>query len=56
MTRLRSSVGRIALFGFLLVGLAFIVFPIAIVVVNSFNASPFGLWPPPGFSTRSTSS
>ena len=51
MTR-RWSVGRIALFGFLLLGLAFIVLPIAIVVVNSFNASPFGLWPPPGFSTR----
>ena len=48
----RSSVGRIALFGFLLLGLAFIVLPIVIVVVNSFNASPFGLWPPPGFSTR----
>jgi ABC-type spermidine/putrescine transport system permease subunit II len=28
------------------------VLPIAIVVVESFNSSSFGAWPPPGFSTR----
>jgi ABC-type spermidine/putrescine transport system permease subunit II len=32
-------------------GLAFMVAPIAIVVVESFNSSSFGQWPPPGFST-----
>jgi putative spermidine/putrescine transport system permease protein len=48
----RVAPGRAGLQVFLVLGLAFIVLPIAIVVVNSFNASPFGLWPPPGFSTR----
>lgn len=52
MTRGRTAVGRAGLNAFLVLGLGFIVLPIAIVVVNSFNASPFGLWPPPGFSTR----
>ena len=52
MSRGRAPVGRVALFAFLVLGLAFIVLPIAIVVVNSFNSSPFGIWPPPGFSTR----
>jgi ABC-type spermidine/putrescine transport system permease subunit II len=48
----RSVAARVALFGFLVLGLVFILLPIAIVVVNSFNSSPFGIWPPPGFSTR----
>jgi putative spermidine/putrescine transport system permease protein len=52
VTRGRTAVARAVLYAFLILGLAFIVLPIAIVVVNSFNASPFGIWPPPGFSTR----
>jgi putative spermidine/putrescine transport system permease protein len=44
--------GRVGLYLFLVLGLAFMVLPIAIVVVNSFNSSSFGEWPPPGFSTR----
>jgi putative spermidine/putrescine transport system permease protein len=44
--------GRVGLYVFLVLGLAFMVLPIAIVVVNSFNSSSFGEWPPPGFSTR----
>lgn len=52
MTDARGLVARIALTAFLVLGLVFILLPIAIVVVNSFNASPFGLWPPSGFSTR----
>jgi putative spermidine/putrescine transport system permease protein len=52
VTRARTAAGRAGLQVFLVLGLGFIVLPIAIVVVNSFNASPFGLWPPPGFSTR----
>jgi putative spermidine/putrescine transport system permease protein len=52
MSRGRTAVGRAVLYAFLILGLAFIVLPIAIVVVNSFNSSPFGIWPPPGFSTR----
>jgi ABC-type spermidine/putrescine transport system permease subunit II len=52
VTRARTVAGRTGLQVFLVLGLGFIVLPIAIVVVNSFNASPFGIWPPPGFSTR----
>jgi putative spermidine/putrescine transport system permease protein len=52
MSRGRTAVGRAVLYAFLILGLAYIVLPIAIVVVNSFNSSPFGIWPPPGFSTR----
>src|SRR5581483_3947999 len=44
--------GRIALNAFLVAALVFMVAPIAIVVVESFNSSAFGQWPPPGFSTR----
>lgn len=36
----------------LVVGLAYLMAPIAIVVVNSFNASAIGLWPPPGVSLQ----
>lgn len=52
MTEQRGIAARVALTSFLVLGLVFILLPIAIVVVNSFNASPFGIWPPPGFSTR----
>lgn len=52
MTSSRGLAARVALASFLVLGLVFILLPIAIVVVNSFNASPFGIWPPPGFSTR----
>ncbi|HZU19475.1 MAG TPA: ABC transporter permease [Candidatus Dormibacteraeota bacterium] len=30
----------------------FMLAPIAIVVVNSFNSVPYGAWPPPGYSLR----
>jgi ABC-type spermidine/putrescine transport system permease subunit II len=43
---------RAALYAFLTAGLVFMVLPIAIVVVESFNSSSFGQWPPPGFSTQ----
>jgi ABC-type spermidine/putrescine transport system permease subunit II len=36
----------------LLLGIAFLLLPIVLVVVQSFNASAFGIWPPSGFSTR----
>ena len=52
MTNARGIAARTALYAFLVLGLVFILLPIAIVVVNSFNSSPFGAWPPPGFSTR----
>lgn len=48
----RFRPGRVALYAFLGLGLAFMVAPIAIVVVESFNSSAFGQWPPPGFSTQ----
>ncbi len=48
----RFRLGRAGLYAFLGLGLAFMVLPIAIVVVDSFNSSSFGAWPPPGFSTR----
>jgi ABC-type spermidine/putrescine transport system permease subunit II len=48
----RFRPGRVGLYAFLCLGLAYMVLPIAIVVVNSFNSSSFGAWPPPGFSTR----
>ncbi len=48
----RIGPGRVALSLFLLLGVVFALLPIAIVVVDSFNASSFGAWPPPGFSTR----
>ena len=37
---------------FLLLTLLFVVAPIAIVVVNSFNSVSFGAWPPPSYSLR----
>lgn len=43
---------RALLYAFLVAGLVFMVAPIAIVVVESFNSSAFGQWPPPGFSTQ----
>jgi ABC-type spermidine/putrescine transport system permease subunit II len=43
---------RAALYAFLVAALVFMVAPIVIVVVESFNSSAFGQWPPPGFSTR----
>jgi ABC-type spermidine/putrescine transport system permease subunit II len=43
---------RIALYAFLAAGLLYMVLPIAIVVVESFNSSSFGAWPPPGLSTQ----
>ena len=43
---------RVALYAFLVLGLVFMVAPIAIVVVESFNSSAFGQWPPPGFSEQ----
>lgn len=48
----RIRPARLALYVFLAAGLVFMVLPIAIVVVESFNSSSFGQWPPPGFSTR----
>ncbi|QOC92989.1 ABC transporter permease [Micromonospora craniellae] len=36
----------------LLLGLAFLVTPLVFVVVNSFNDSGYGAWPPPGWSLR----
>ena len=48
----RVHPARIALYVFLALGLLFMVAPIAIVVVESFNSSAFGQWPPPGFATR----
>jgi putative spermidine/putrescine transport system permease protein len=47
----RIRPGRALLYVFLVTGLVFMVAPIAIVVVESFNSSAFGEWPPPGFST-----
>jgi putative spermidine/putrescine transport system permease protein len=52
VTGLRHRLAHAGVYLVLILGLAFIVLPIAIVVVNSFNSSPFGIWPPPGFSTR----
>jgi ABC-type spermidine/putrescine transport system permease subunit II len=48
----RLGPGRVALYVFLALGVAFAILPIAIVVVESFNSSSFGAWPPPGFSTH----
>jgi ABC-type spermidine/putrescine transport system permease subunit II len=48
----RANLGRVPLYAFLVLGIAFAIAPIVIVVVDSFNASSFGQWPPPGFSTR----
>lgn len=48
----RFQLGRAGLYAFLVLALAFMMLPIAIVVVDSFNSSSFGAWPPPGFSTR----
>lgn len=33
-------------------GLTYLIAPLVLVVVNSFNDSAFGAWPPPGWSTR----
>jgi putative spermidine/putrescine transport system permease protein len=41
---------RIALQGILLLVILFMLAPILIVVVNSFNSSPFNAWPPQGFT------
>lgn len=46
--RLRSRL----LNGVLALVLLFMVAPIAIVVINSFNSVAYGAWPPPGLSTR----
>lgn len=43
---------RALLFGFLVAVLAFVILPLAIVVVNSFSSVAHGEWPPPGLSTR----
>lgn len=45
------SLRQAPLYAVLTLGLVFLVLPIAIVVVESFNSSTFGVWPPPGFST-----
>lgn len=52
MSDRRIHPARIALNAFLVLGLVYMVAPIAIVVVESFNSSSFGQWPPPGFSTQ----
>ncbi len=44
------AASRIPLYSFLVLGLIFIVLPIVMVVVQSFNSASFGQWPPPGFS------
>lgn len=49
---MRIRPARALLYAFLAAALGFMVAPIAIVVVESFNSSAFGQWPPPGFSTR----
>lgn len=49
---MRRRLGRAPLYAFLVLGVAFAIVPIVIVVVDSFNSSSFGQWPPPGFSTR----
>lgn len=36
----------------LVLGLVYLAAPLVLVVVNSFNDSAFGGWPPPGWSTR----
>lgn len=46
------SAGRIVGRGFLVAVLCFMVAPILIVVLDSFNTSSYGAWPPPGFDTR----
>ncbi len=49
MTRVWSTIG----FRLLLVLIVlFMLAPIAIVVVNSFNSVPYGAWPPPGYSLK----
>jgi putative spermidine/putrescine transport system permease protein len=42
----------IAFGAFLVLVLAFVVLPLAIVVVSSFSSVSYGTWPPPGFSTE----
>lgn len=48
----RSDPIAVALITFLVLALLFVVAPIAIVVVNSFNSVSYGAWPPPSFSLR----
>src|SRR3954452_11627321 len=45
-----SRRARILLLGFLAVALAGIYVPLALVILNSFNADPTFSWPPPGFT------
>jgi putative spermidine/putrescine transport system permease protein len=54
---MRSSASRIrfrylALWAFTVVGIIFILAPLAIVVVNSFSPVAYNVFPPEGFSTR----
>lgn len=42
----------VGLVGYLVALLLFIIAPIVIVILNSFSASPFSFFPPPGFSLR----
>jgi putative spermidine/putrescine transport system permease protein len=54
---MRSSVSRIrlrylALWTFTILGIIFILAPLAIVVVNSFSPVAYNVFPPEGFSTR----
>ena len=46
-----SRGGRIALWVFAAVVLAFVYVPLAIVTINSFNADRTFGWPPPSFTT-----
>lgn len=52
MSAARGDLRTLAFGAFLLLVLAFVVLPLAIVVVSSFSSVSFGTWPPPGFSTK----
>lgn len=52
MTAARGDLRTIAFGAFLLLVLAFVVLPLAIVVVSSFSSVSYGAWPPPGLSTE----
>src|SRR6478752_2602987 len=45
-----SRRARLLLIGFLVVALAGVYVPLALVILNSFNADPTFSWPPPGFT------
>jgi len=45
-----SRRARISLIAFLVVALAVVYVPLALVILNSFNADPTFSWPPPGFT------